>query len=73
MTFKWIYAVLASLALAACSTPAMHPSLHAADDTTNALPALVPVRNYVADWDSNGLYQISPDGTQLNLNSSVTP
>ena len=65
MTFKWIYAVLASLALAACSTPAMHPSLRAADDTTNALPALVPVRNYVADWDSNGLYQISPDGTQL--------
>ena len=30
-----------------------------------SLPPLVPTRLYVADWDGNGGYQISPDGKQL--------
>jgi len=62
-----------SLLLAACSTAPTHPSLtgthseNARSATTMpiALPALVPARMYVADWDGNGGYQISPDGKQL--------
>ena len=48
--------------LAACQTVATHPSLQ---NTAFQHTPLVPVRQYVADWDGNGLYQISPDGTQL--------
>ncbi len=51
--------------LAACGTVATHPSLRPAADSTTAIPPLVPVRQYVADWDGNGGHQISPDGQQL--------
>lgn len=48
--------------LTACQTTATHPSLqNAAFQETS----IVPVRQYVADWEGNGLYQISPDGQQL--------
>lgn len=53
-----------SALLSACSTAPTHPSLRAAA-VAQALPPLVPVRAYVADWDGNGDYQISPDGQQL--------
>lgn len=65
MTLKTLLTLLLALVLAACSTPAIHPSLQAASGGTPTLPALIPVRQYVADWDGNGLYQISPDGQQL--------
>lgn len=63
-----------SLLLGACSTAPKHPSLlgsraPSADAATAIapvkLPPLVPARTYVADWDGNGGYQISPDGKQL--------
>jgi len=64
--------VCSSLLLSACSTAPTHPSLSVkpvhstmtAPERT-ALPALVPARMYVADWNGNGGYQISPDGKQL--------
>lgn len=65
MLFKTLTLLVLSAILAACSTPATHPSLQTAASDAPALPPLVPVRNYVADWASNGLYQISPDGQQL--------
>lgn len=33
--------------------------------TTNALPALIPTRHFVADVNGSGGYQISPDGLRL--------
>ena len=65
--------VVSSVLLAACGTAPTHPSLTRgaaqptaqAAPTTAALPALAPTRMYVADWDGNGGYQISPDGKQL--------
>ena len=44
-------------ALAACAS-VRTPS-------SNAAPALIPVRDLVADWDGSGGYQISPDGQRL--------
>jgi dipeptidyl aminopeptidase/acylaminoacyl peptidase len=62
-----------SLLLTACSTAPTHPSLTGSQQgstsapmvTPVSLPPLVPARLYVADWDGNGDYQISPDGKQL--------
>jgi dipeptidyl aminopeptidase/acylaminoacyl peptidase len=51
--------------LTACSTVATHPSLRQPTDSATAVPPLVPVRQYVADWDGNGGHQISPDGQRL--------
>lgn len=51
--------------LNACSTTASHPSLLDSNIESATNAALVPVRLYIADWDGNGLYQISPDGQQL--------
>ncbi|MFM8899012.1 MAG: alpha/beta fold hydrolase, partial [Burkholderiales bacterium] len=51
--------------LAACSTVATHPSLSPSTAGATDMPPLVPVRQYVADWDGNGGHQISPDGQQL--------
>lgn len=65
MTIKTLLTLLLALALSACNTPAVHPSLQATASGAPTLPALMPVRQYVADWDGNGLYQISPDGKQL--------
>lgn len=33
--------------------------------SANTAPALIPVRNLVADWNGSGAYQISPDGQRL--------
>jgi dipeptidyl aminopeptidase/acylaminoacyl peptidase len=62
----------ASLLLGACSTAPTHPSLTSAGPASadgsaeqTALTPLVPTRMYVADWDGNGGYQISPDGRQM--------
>ena len=65
MIFKTTLTLLLALALAACSTPAVHPSLQTASSDKQERSTLIPVRQYVADWDGNGLYQISPDGQQL--------
>lgn len=62
----------ASLLLGACSTAPTHPSLLGArpegvgpSAPPPELAPLVPARMYVADWDGNGAYQISPDGRQM--------
>lgn len=47
--------------LAGCATTATHSSLK----SDNALPTLIPVRDFVANRDSNFGYQISPDGKKL--------
>lgn len=57
--------LLCAALLGACSTAPTHPSLRGTDAGNGTLPALVPVRQYVANWDGNGGYQISPDGQQL--------
>lgn len=33
--------------------------------SSNTAPALIPVRDLVADWNGSGAYQISPDGQRL--------
>lgn len=33
--------------------------------SSNAAPALIPLRDLVADWNGSGAYQISPDGQRL--------
>ena len=58
---------LLTLLIAACGTTATHPSLRPPAALSSSTPAntLVPVRQYVADWDGAGWYQLSPDGLQL--------
>lgn len=70
-----LLALLGAAVLSACAIAPQHPALRpapgaaAATPTTPtvpaALPPLVPARHYVADWDGNGGYQISPDGQRL--------
>ena len=48
------------LLLSACSVAPSHATLQAAK-----LPTLLPVRDFVANTDYNGLYRISPDGNKL--------
>ena len=70
---KLLVLLASSVLLAACGTAPNHPALSqsAPQPTTQgaprsvALPPLVPTRMYVADWDGNGGYQISPDGKRL--------
>ena len=56
--------LLASLCLAAllggCAVAPTHPSLQ-----SDALPPLIPVRDFVANRESSGLYRVSPDGRRL--------
>jgi len=52
------------LNLVACATPPSHPSLQATA-AAPGLPPLLPVRQWVADLDGSGAYQISPDGRRL--------
>ncbi|MDH4393791.1 MAG: S9 family peptidase [Aquabacterium sp.] len=56
----WLLLALASL-LAGCAVAPTHASLQAA----NVLPPLLPVRSFVADLESSGGHQISPDGKHL--------
>jgi dipeptidyl aminopeptidase/acylaminoacyl peptidase len=53
---RWSLTALIA-ALAGCASVPT-PSSHAA-------PALIPVRDLVADWNGSGAYQISPDGQRL--------
>ena len=70
---KLLVLLASNLLLAACGTAPTHPALSqsATQPTAQgaprsvALPPLAPTRMYVADWDGNGGYQISPDGKQL--------
>ncbi len=55
-----ITVLLLSLFIAACAVQPTHESLK-----DGALPALLPVRDFVANIASNGHYRISPDGKQL--------
>jgi dipeptidyl aminopeptidase/acylaminoacyl peptidase len=59
--WKLIALVLGAAMLSGCATTATHPSLNAG----NNLPELIPVRDFVANRDSNGSYRISPDGKKL--------
>ncbi len=52
--------LLVMVVLSGCATPANHISLKNAK-----LPPLLPVRNFVANIDHSGNYQVSPDGKQL--------
>ena len=53
---RWILTALIT-ALAGCASVPTPPS--------HATPALIPVRDLVADWNGSGAYQISPDGQRL--------
>lgn len=51
-----------ALLLSACSTAPTHPALK---DSVVAQAPLLPVRHFVADLESSGAHQISPDGRRL--------
>ncbi len=53
--------MMSIIALAGCATTASHPSLKAGKH----LAGLIPVRDFVANRDSNFGYKISPDGKKL--------
>ena len=55
-----IAALFAFTQLSGCAIAPTHPSLVSA-----ALPALIPVRDFVADRESAGGYSVSPDGKKL--------
>lgn len=55
-----IAALFAFTQLSGCAIAPTHPSLVSA-----ALPALIPVRDFVADRESTGGYSVSPDGEKL--------
>lgn len=51
--------------LSGCSHTPAHPSLQRIEKEGVELPPLLPVRQFVADWNGNGGYQISPDGKHV--------
>jgi len=51
---------LALLLLVGCAVPPAHDSLKSA-----VLPPLIPVRDFVANTDSQSHYRVSPDGTKV--------
>jgi dipeptidyl aminopeptidase/acylaminoacyl peptidase len=55
-----IAAVLAFTNLGGCAIAPTHPSL-----ASTTLPALIPVRDFVADRESTGGFSVSPDGKKL--------
>ena len=56
---------LCAALLSGCSMTPSHPSLRESIQSQNSPTPLVPVRMYAADWNGNGAYQISPDGSRL--------
>jgi dipeptidyl aminopeptidase/acylaminoacyl peptidase len=60
-----VAAALCGGLLSGCTTAPVHPSLRSATSAKTALPPLVPVRQFVADWDAVGAFQLSPDGKQV--------
>lgn len=63
------FAALAALGTA-CSTAPKHPSLVAAQQNAS-LPALLPVRRFVANVDAIGGFVISPNGQRLVWSQAV--
>lgn len=59
MRSTWMALALAG-ALAGCTASPTHPALRDA-----ALPALVPVRDFVANRQASGGYRVSPDGRRI--------
>lgn len=59
MRSTWMAVALAG-ALAGCTVVPTHPALRDAD-----LPALVPVRDFVANRQASGGYRVSPDGRRI--------
>ena len=55
-----VVSLFAVINLSGCAIAPTHPSL-----TSAALPALIPVRDFVADRESTGGYSVSPDGKKL--------
>ena len=55
-----VASLFAVINLSGCAIAPTHPSL-----TSAALPALIPVRDFVADRESTGGYSVSPDGKKL--------
>jgi dipeptidyl aminopeptidase/acylaminoacyl peptidase len=55
-----VASLFAVINLSGCAVAPTHPSL-----TSAALPALIPVRDFVADRESTGGYSVSPDGKKL--------
>ena len=62
--------VLVLLNLGACTTAPIHKSLASANQT-GQLPALVPVRRFVANIDAEGGYQLAPNGQRLMWQQTV--
>lgn len=62
----WGFAVVATL-LGGCAVAPTHAGLQ----TPTALPPLLPVRSFVADLDSSGAYQVSPDGKKLMWSARI--
>jgi dipeptidyl aminopeptidase/acylaminoacyl peptidase len=60
MHFKLILITLSLALIGGCAAYPTHPSL-----TDTNLPALIPVRDFVADRQSTGGYSVSPDGKKL--------
>ena len=61
MRSTWMALALALAgALAGCTVAPTHPALREA-----ALPALVPVRDFVANRQASGGYRVSPDGRRI--------
>lgn len=61
---------LAAALLAGCATAPTAPVLAQAEQARE-LPALIPLRRFVANVDSSGGYQLSPDGKRLLWSQAV--
>lgn len=57
---------LLCLLLSACATGPTHTSLVGSASSQAPRSEVIPTRMFVADWDGNGAYQLSPDGQQLS-------
>lgn len=60
MNIQWLWGVVVLICMGGCATAPSHPALQGA-----ALPALIPVRDFVADRQATGGYAVSPDGKKL--------
>ena len=68
LEMRWLAqaACVLTVALAGCAVAPTHPALQATATAPGLTAApLLPVRSFVADLDSSGAYQISPDGYKL--------
>ncbi len=63
-------AALVLVNLGACTTSPVHKALATAEQS-GQLPALVPVRRFVANIDAEGGYQLAPNGQRLMWQQTV--